>query len=435
MKQQLSYTYRNVSVQAHIPARMNHYTMLLKEISEQKSGEYLLPEHSVRLSNDPAIFAEVKHMVEKCFTTSLRYVIVVGIGGSNLGTQAVYDALHRERDGLHERYPQLIFLDTVSSSLLLDIERILEIDVAYPEEIAINLISKSGGTTESIANFEILHAYLLKRFPNIKERIVVTTDYDSALWKLAEVLGVAVLPMPKMVGGRFSVLTPVGLFPLALIGIDITELLAGAKEFIHANFTKENYSLRLAETIFQAHKGGASIINFFFFNPELESLAKWSRQLYAESLGKETDKQGKIIHGGITPIVSIGSTDLHSVAQLYLGGPKDKFTLFTHVKTLSRHSVPQKGLFTSLVPEIKGKSPDTIMTAIYESVLVAYNTHKLPFGEVMLADISPYSLGMFLSWQMITVMYLGELMHVDTFDQPNVEDYKKVMRSILDKSK
>jgi glucose-6-phosphate isomerase len=227
------------------------------------------------------------------------------------------------------------------------------------------------------------------------------------------------------------VFTPVGLFPLALVGVDIQELLLGAKDFLRSNFSGENHSLRLAETIFRAHHDGAKLCNFFFFNPELESVGKWARQLYAESLGKEHDKTGKVVHSGLTPIVSIGSTDLHSVGQLYFGGPKDKFTLITYVKSPSRLVIPKDGLFTSLVPGIGGRSPDEIMQAIYGGTVIAYNNHKLPYGEVMLPDISPYSLGMFLEWQMISVMYLAELFHVDAFDQPNVEDYKKVMRDIL----
>lgn len=431
MKQGLSYSYHHISSHAHIPARIAEYTEILKEVAAKKTGVYDTHEHSIRLPLDAGILAEVQYQVERYFTTQLRYVIVVGIGGSNLGTQAVYDALRRERDGIHNSYPQLIFLDTVSTSLFLDIERVLELDVSYPEEIVINLISKSGGTTESIANFELLYDYLRKRFPDIKDRIIVTTDQGSMLWNAAQKEGIGLLPIPSMVGGRYSVFTPVGLFPLAMVGIDIGELISGAKDYLHANFSKENHALRLAETLFKAHHEGAVICNFFFFNPELESVGKWARQLYAESIGKEYDKSGTAVHAGITPIVSVGSTDLHSVGQLYFGGPKDKFTLLTHIKSPSRLTVPQNGLFTSLVSGIAGKSPDSIMEAIYSGVVTAYNSHKLPYGEVTLPDVSPYSIGMFLEWQMISVMYLAQLLHVDAFDQPNVEDYKKVMRETL----
>ena len=170
-------------------------------------------------------------------------------------------------------------------------------------------------------------------------------------------------------------------------------------------------------------------------NMEFESLGKWARQLYAESLGKEFDRSGKEVRAGITPIVSIGSTDLHSMAQLYLGGPKDKFTVFVRIPEHSTLKVPEKGMFTELIPSIKGVTPDTVMDAIYKGTLAAYNSHKLPHAEIGLPAVSLYGIGMFFELQMLTIMYLGELMHLNVFDQPNVEDYKKVTKQILDTRK
>ncbi len=431
MKQHLDFIFNNIGKGPHIPARIAEYTDTLKHIASLKTGVYENHEHAIRLPEDVVMLADIQKVIERYFNTSLRYIIVVGIGGSNLGTQAIYDALRRERDGVHESYPQLIFLDTVSTKLLQDIERVLELEVTYPDEIIINLISKSGATTESIANFELIYSYLHKRFPNIKSRIVVTTDIGSPLWNKAQKEELGLLAIPALIGGRYSVFSPVGLFPLAMAGIDIRELLLGAKDMLNSNFNRINHAQRLAETIFKSMHEGVSMCNFFFFNPELESLGKWARQLYAESLGKEHDKSGKVIHAGITPIVSIGSTDLHSVAQLYFGGPMDKFTLLTYVRTPSKLAIPNNGLLTSLIPGLIGKSPDQIMSAVYGGVIHAYNQHKLPYGEVVLPDVSAYSIGMFMEWQMIAVMYLAELMHVDAFDQPNVEDYKKIMRDIL----
>ncbi len=429
-KQHLDLRHVNIP-SSTIPASISAYTEELKAFAARKGSDYKNPEESLRLPFDTNILSDVTHLVQRLWNNQLRYIIVIGIGGSNLGAKAVYDALHGTQDGVLDGYPKLIFLDTVSPRLLLDIERMLEMGVAYPEEIAINLISKSGSTTECIANFEILYAYLSKRFPEIRSRIVVTTDKDGELWKKAEKEGISLLVHQK-IGGRFSVFSSVGLFPLALAGIDVESLLSGGKDFLTMCFEKENHALRFAEAIFRAHEHGASIINFFFFNPELESLGKWMRQLYAESLGKEKDKGGKVVHRGITPIVSIGSTDLHSMAQLYLGGPKDKFTLFVHASEVAHFKVPSKGLFGGIIKGIGNKTPEVIMAAIYEGTKAAYTSHKLPFGEVRLPSVSAYTVGMLLEWQMLTVMYLGELMHVNTFDQPNVEDYKKVTRDILE---
>ena len=123
------------------------------------------------------------------------------------------------------------------------------------------------------------------------------------------------------------------------------------------------------------------------------------------------------------------------MAQLYFGGPRDKMTLFVYAHERSRLKVPHDALFLSLAPALAGRSPESIMQAIYDGTKSAYHSHKLPFGEVLLPALSAYALGMYLQWQMQTVMYLGEMWYINTFDQPNVEDYKKVTREILENKK
>ncbi len=419
--------------------RSSEFTQEIKTLTARISpGQYQFHEASLLLPLDAALLVEVNDCVKRFATPQLKFVIVVGIGGSNLGTQAVYDALTKGEGAKKSSHPQLIFSDTVSTALLNDIVALCEHEVTTPDEILINLISKSGTTTESIANFEILYDVLRKRFPRIPERIVVTTDQDSPLWVRATQLGFGLLPIPKMVGGRFSVFSSVGLFPLACAGVNVGELRAGAEDFLNAcigSSEKKNPAEACAEAIYQAHAQGATMLNFFFFNPELESLGKWARQLYAESLGKEKDLAGNVVHSGITPIVSIGSTDLHSMAQLYLGGPRDKMTLFLQLKETSPFLVSNEALVADLLPQLEGKSPEVIMEAIFLGVKDAYRSHRLPFGEIILTERSPYMLGVFLEWQMLTVMYLGRIWDINTFDQPNVEDYKKITRAILENNK
>ena len=427
-------TFEHVPTTPLIPERLSTYAGLISEVIAKKSGPYEKGEDALRLPQDPSVLADVTHMVQRYWNTQLRYVIVVGVGGSNLGAKAVYDALRGTLDGLLDGFPKLIFLDTVSPKLLGDLVRLLEVDVSYKEEIVVNLISKSGSTTESVANFEMLHAYLLKRFPTINDRIVVTTEKDSPLWNIAEKHKFGVL-LHQHVGGRFSVFSSVGLLPLGLVGIDISSFTEGGKETLRQCLLGNDQAMRFATALYRATKHEVTTVNFFFFNPELESLGKWSRQLYGESLGKEHDKSGNLVHEGITPIVSIGSTDLHSMAQLYLGGPRDKFTLLMHVKEATHMRVPASLIFKNVISGINGKQPVELMDAIYQGVRSAYGKHKLPFAEVGFHAINPYTLGMFLSWQMLSVVYLAELLHVNAFDQPNVEDYKKVTKQILESSK
>ncbi len=170
----------------------------------------------------------------------------------------------------------------------------------------------------------------------------------------------------------------------------------------------------------------------FLFAPCLESLGKWYRQLLAESIGKEFDRDGKVVHCGIMPTVSIGSTDLHSMGQLYLAGPNDKMTTFVSVQNHTRSvSIPKKGVFNGLVEGIYGKTSTEIMNAILKGIKRTYQKKKIPFCEIVLDDISPKSLGEFMQFKMMEVMFLGELFNVNVFDQPNVESYKIETKRIL----
>jgi glucose-6-phosphate isomerase len=241
------------------------------------------------------------------------------------------------------------------------------------------------------------------------------------------------------VGGRYSVFSAVGLFPLMLAGIDTEKLLKGAR-VMHDRCIKkdvsENPALASAALVYLHSQKGVSISNTFFFNPYLESVGKWYRQLMGESIGKKYSIEGKEVNAGITPIVSVGSTDLHSMVQLYLGGPKNKFTTFVYAPGNSKEIVVPKDLvFPSLAEGLPGKELSEIMSAIFNGVKEAYKKNNLPFVEVVLEDTSEYTLGQFLQFKMFEIMYLARLFEVNAFDQPNVEDYKKETRRILNEDK
>ena len=179
-----------------------------------------------------------------------------------------------------------------------------------------------------------------------------------------------------------------------------------------------------AAILYLLSQQGKNINDNFIFLPQLESMGKWYRQLMGESVGKE----GK----GITPTVSIGSTDLHSVGQLYLGGPKDKITTFIYAtEELAETTVPEK-LIYGLVPVIKGKKIHSIMNAIVQGTKIAYKNQELPHMEIGFDKIDEEALGEFLQFKMIEMMYLGHLMNVNTFDQPHVELYKVETKKILE---
>lgn len=385
--------------------RITESKTLLQEYAKQlqeaaRSAQMDVPEASMSVPHSDFVVASQK-LAETYAEKNLAYVVVAGIGGSNLGAKAVYDALRGQLDAYSGNQPKLIFLDTVSPTLIYDVQTLLK--TVEPERVLVNVISKSGTTMETVE-----HLNRLAEYP-----MVFTTDEGSALWKRGEEEGIPLLPIPKLVGGRYSVFTNVGLFPLALAGIDIDSLVNGAREMIERCGT-DDIAATSAALIALHREEGILINNQFFFNPELESLGKWYRQLMGESVGKMHDLDGNVVHRGVTPIVSIGSTDLHSMVQLYLGGPRDKFTYFVYAD--------QKKIDAEYA---------RVMSAIYEGVKSAYASHELPFAEISLPEISASTIGSFMQFRMMEMMYLAKLLNVNAFDQPNVEDYKTETRRIL----
>lgn len=400
-------------------AKLTDYIQHLEKVL--RANNYDAAESSINLPANQELLNQVKQLVSEKVTPKLKYIIDIGIGGSNLGTKAVYDAIHGFFDLIEpERFPKIIFADTTDPEFLSKLSKLLS-EITEPEEILINIISKSGTTTETIANAEIILSFLRK------ERIIVTTDENSKFWNWAEQNNVAKLAMPQTVGGRFSVFSAVGLLPLATAGMNIDQLREGAQTTLTSCLDKnisDNPAIISAVILYLQNQQGKNINDNFFFHPELESLGKWYRQLMGESIGKSSEV-------GITPTVSIGSTDLHSMGQLYLGGPNDKVTTFIYSDQSATLTLPQTSIFDNLVPGISGKSAKNIMDAILAGTKIAYQKKGLPFMEVILDDISEKSIGEFLQFKMLEMMYLGKLFNINTFDQPNVEEYKIETKKIL----
>jgi glucose-6-phosphate isomerase len=414
-------------------AALDPYLTELKEIYD--SDDHDAPEASLCLANDQELLNSTMEMLVKHNTHQLRFIFLVGIGGSNLGAKAVYDALRGTMDPYAaDVQPKLVCIDTVSPALLQAIGRMIETGIQDPEEFLVTIVSKSGTTLETIDNAELLCGALQKKFGDVSDRIVVITDEGSKLEEWAREAGSGVLNIPRAVGGRFSVLSPAGLFPLGLCGFNIEDILHGADSQNAASFmndAKSSAALESAVAHFLNFKNGKIISDHFFFAPELESVGKWCKQLIAESLGKEKDIEGNIVNAGIFPTVSIGSADLHSMLQLYLGGPKNRYTTFVTARHGTDISVPDEKLFGFLDAHIQNKPAGEILEAIYAGVRASYADEKLPFSEIVLGSISEYSLGGFLQFKMIETMLLGKLMNIDAFDQPAVEAYKSETRRIL----
>ena len=390
---------------------------------------------SINLPIDKGLARECTGLAKKKLAQRPEYLVVIGIGGSNLGSLAVQEAVLGRQYNECTKKIKVLFADTVDPDCMARIYALLASSMKKKKKVVVNAISKSGSTTESIANMEIIVGILRQRSKGYQKQVVITSDAGSRFSKFAEEKGFDVLKIPAKVGGRYSVFSPVGLFPLSVLGISPKSLLDGAalmrKRCLDKDLSKNPAAIAAATSYIQ-YKKGKNIHDLFVFSPDLESLGKWYRQLLAESIGKEMDLQGNKVFTGPTPTVSIGSTDLHSMGQLYLGGPFDKYTTFLRVdEGKSRISVPKMQEYSVLVDKIQGIALKDMMDAIYDGTTLAYKKGSRPYSEIILPDKSPSSIAQFMQFKMFETIYLASLLGVNPFDQPNVESYKIETRRIL----
>ncbi|RMD67457.1 hypothetical protein D6817_01645, partial [Candidatus Pacearchaeota archaeon] len=367
------------------------FRKLLPEISEMqrvvREGGFEDARASLNLPLTRRWANESQRLAKESAIANASNLLVIGIGGSNLGTIAVQQAVLGKNYNLTARR-KVFYLDTVDPDYTASTLEFVKSELKRGKKAVVNVISKSGSTTETISLFNVVLSQLKPYDSELEKMIVVTTNRDSALWNYAMKKGLRALEIPKMVGGRYSVLSNVGLFPLAFLGVNVRALLAGAREMVERAVSKNqrfNLPAKLAAVQYAHFLSGKMIVNLFLFGNDFESVGKWYRQLVGESLGKEFNLVGKRVETGLTPIVSVGTTDLHSVGQLYLGGPNDKFSIFVKTnKWRSKLRVKKQAEFEKLVRDIGGKSLGEIMDAVFDGVLRTYAKRKRPFVRVEL---------------------------------------------------
>lgn len=411
--------------------KLQPYISELGQVVEGRNWEH--PAASILLADETHYLAQSMALAHRIGKPNL--LIVVGIGGSNLGALAVSQAVLGPYHNLLHPDNQLVFADTVDAP---SVSAVLSLAHACRERggsVVINVISKSGATLETQALFTLLRYSLGGLKPS---HIIVTSDEGSAFERQAEKAGWSFLPIPKAVGGRYSVFSSVGIFPLLLMGIDAQELLAGAlamREKCLSPHVQQNPAMQMAAGLHYHRAAGRTIHDHFVFSNSLDSAGKWYRQLMAESLGKEHDAGGKRrVHAGITPTSSTGSTDLHSMVQLYLAGPADKTFRFVHVSSFpSDPRTPKDERLEALVPHAGGRSMGELMGAILSGTQTAFRSRHIPFADVSLPSLSPHCMGQLMQMEMIETMLLAKLANVNAFDQPAVEEYKKETRKRLSK--
>jgi len=438
MKGEIDFDFDNVEVKkSEIKTLSKNVLPLISKIEER---QFLSKDDSLNTLNlvfDIHKLEEIEEVARQKRALHPKIIVIVGIGGSNLGTMAVERAVLDEYESRKIGAPKVLYADTIDTNLLNSITKDVEINLAKGENILVIAISKSGTTLESITNFEILINSVKKYKEDYKKYLFTISDANSPLTKWAKDNSVSFLTIPEYVGGRYSVFSSVSLFPLALIGVNVSELLAGARKMHHLCLQKDyrkNPALISAISNFYHYKKGVDVSNTFLFGKNLYFMGIWYRQLLAESLGKEKNLKNKKVNFGQTPIVSQGTEDLHSMQQLFMEGPKNKFTTFvSYIQHEHSINVPLI-LETKLASFIEGMPISKLNAEVLEGVKKSFSKKRLPFIDVKLQNTKEFCIGQFLMWKMFEVVYIANLANINPFDQPGVESYKKETKESLSKN-
>lgn len=383
----------------------------LDKISTRRQGFY-------QIFDDPKFQAEVEEIKKFAEFSNGKYsdIVICGIGGSALGARTIRNALTSKFST-----PRLHILDNVDAEIIAEITENLD----FAKTLFL-VISKSGGTIETRTQYEYFRGILTHKKLELKNNLVFITGKFGFLREESNNRGIIAFSVPENIGGRFSVLTAVGLLPAALLGIDIDELLAGgqnsAKLFMSENFS-ENLPFQLAATQFldlQSNSGQAKKnINVLMpYSTKLGSFADWFAQLLAESTGKD-DK-------GITPISAQGVTDQHSQLQIFVDGPKDKLVIFIETEKSSPDLAQDKNL-----PKSGLQIFQKLMHAEKKGTAQSLTEKNVPNLTIQIPAISAKFLGELFMLFMGATAFLGEFMEINAFDQPGVERGKVLTRHIL----
>lgn len=356
-----------------------------------------------------------------------KHFVLLGIGGSSLGPiclEQSFKHLFKEK--------KLIVLDNIDPVLLAETEEVID----YKTTLFL-VVTKSGTTPETMSQYFYFRDKVNKKKLDPKKHFVFITDPEKGLLrKIAKEEKIPSFEIPENVGGRFSVLTPVGLLPAALLDIKIEKMLKGAQkmrdQFLSTNL-KTNLPFQLAKIQYELAKKGKSINVMIPYAQKLSRMADWYRQLLAESIGKKFDNEQEIVNVGITPVNALGVTDQHSQLQLYNEGPNDKLFIFIEVEKL-------KPILK--IPKAHKGNPDLdfldknitfnqLLQIEKDATASALTKNSRPNFTIKIDEINEENIGaLFMLFECATA-FLGEMFNINTFDQPGVELSKKLTKEAL----
>ena len=408
---------------------------------------YITEENGKLNLNSPASIKRLHDFTER-IRNNVDAVVSLGIGGSFLGNKVLFDVFcgefwntwtKEQRKGLPKVYFSGQNIDTRRTG---DIINHLKAMAAVTEshehrkyKVMLIVISKSGGTLDTMSNFMVMYDALLKE-NNIEVEVVAVTDPNmekkTLLKQLAVENGWQTFAVPDGVGGRFTVFCEVGLTTAAVIGMDIEKFLEGARHMDEAcqndNIWENPAMLNAALKFAAAQKHGRNIEVMMPYGDYLKSVSEWYIQLLAESLGKKFDKEGNVVNYGRTPLVAVGTTDMHSQTQQHQEGALDKVVQFIKIaKWKNDLVIPNVFPNAQKLADISGVTMSEALEVARQSNADALASDGRYSACFTLPELNEYHLGALLYMLAMSVAYEGELSNVDAFNQPGVEAYKRIM--------
>lgn len=420
------------------PAEIEADATRVREVIGRIEGERASGQHRYReLPTDRRMLSEVAAAVRK-FRPGTENLVVLGIGGSALGNIALQTALNPPYHNLlppaKRRGPRLFVMDNVDP---LQFGGLLELLGPTLRRTLFNVVSKSGETAETAAQFLIVRELLLRKLGRkALSRLVVTTDPQGGI--LRDVVnreGLYALPVPPGVGGRFSVLSAVGLFSAAMCGINIKQLLAGAAAMgarVADPDVRRNPAALLALLLNAFYVRGKRLHVMMPYSYQLKDLADWYRQLWAESLGKSQDAAGRALVVGPTPIRALGATDQHSQVQLYREGPNDKVFIFLEIaKFAADVKIPRSAGAPADLAYLQGSTLGRLLNAEKRATEFALTASRRPCLTIRFPRIDEAAVGQFLMlWEAATSI-MGGLLNINPYDQPAVQLGKDMTYALM----
>ena len=370
------------------------------------------------INYDKKEFAKVLKLAREIEKTS-DVLLVVGIGGSYLGARAGIDMLAKNSK-----------LEVVFAGTSFDYSDLIQkLDNLKNKDVTVNVISKSGTTVEILSTLNIVERFMKNKYKtNYKSRIIYTTDKTNGyLRKNATLNGIETLTVPDSMGGRFSVLSSVGLLPLACAGVNIKKIMEGATaayECLKTPVLKDNIAYQYAIYRYLINKKmGKQVELFSSFHTQMASFGKWLQQLFAESDGKE----GKGLF--ITQLTF--STDLHSVGQYIQQGSPIVAETFLKVKNQAKDTTLSNIALDSPIKFLDGKSFNDINNAAFEGTVAAHHDANVPIAIVSIDNLDEYNFGYLVYFFELACAAGGYLLGINPFNQPGVEQYKSYMKNLL----